>query len=344
MQDEDGAAEFFTRVGSEHRVPIGRADQPEVTEGRARSDGPHRAWAESDGTFWGVARSHKTLPAGLYRVGYDDRLSTSIFMRMLNVTDDIVTFPDGQIGAALDEVRAFIALRSRFLELGLLYKRGMMFYGPPGSGKTCTVQMIVRLLQEAHDAVCIFSDGPPRVAVNAMQALRRVESNRLIAVVLEDLDALCETHGESAYLSMMDGEAQVGSVIFICTTNYPERLDPRFVDRPSRIDSIRYIGMPSETARRAYFEAKLVGSSDVEITDYVVASDGYSAAYMRELIVQTKGFARPLADAKELIDSRRQLSKNVSSKRGPDEHGAGFTNGRAPSGIKGGAKIREVRR
>jgi SpoVK/Ycf46/Vps4 family AAA+-type ATPase len=89
---------------------------------------------------------------------------------------------------------------------------------------------------------------------------------------------------------MLDGETQIQNVVYVATTNYPERLDKRFVDRPSRFDTIRKIDMPNAEARKAYIKAKLPEADDITISRYVKNTDGYSIAYMRELIVLTQCF------------------------------------------------------
>jgi SpoVK/Ycf46/Vps4 family AAA+-type ATPase len=270
--------------------------------------------------FCGTAQSHQQIPSGVYRMGLHDSLGP-VFMRQKNDTDALVVLPDSESAKIVDELKKFKELKPQFAEHGFLYKRGVLMWGPPGSGKTCTLQLIVRTLMEEHDSVAVVIDRP-NVAGQCLQALRRIEPDRQVVAILEDLDALCERHGESEYLALLDGESQIDNIVYAATTNYPERLDRRFVDRPSRFDTIRYIGMPEPRARRTYFEAKMPGVSSQEIDRYVSKSNDYSIAHLRELVILTRCFGVPLLEAVDRIDVMRR--QPPASDKAPGRTKLGF--------------------
>jgi Intein splicing domain len=123
------------------------------------------------------------------------------------------------------------------------------------------------------------------------------------------------------------------------TTNYPERLDKRFVDRPSRFDTIRWIGMPSAAARRVYLEAKEPSLSGEELEQWVGSTDGFSVAHLRELVILVKCFDRPLKMAISRLEAMRL--RQPKSNDSPDKPifgivGSSITNGTgdAASAIK----------
>ncbi|MGH6791962.1 MAG: hypothetical protein ACRECF_04400 [Methyloceanibacter sp.] len=73
---------------------------------------------------------------------------------------------------------------------------------------------------------------------------------------------------------------------FAChNTNYPERLDKRFVDRPSRFDTVAYIGMPTAASRAAYLKAKEPSLSAEELERWVGLSEDLSIAHLKEMII-----------------------------------------------------------
>jgi hypothetical protein len=279
-----------------------------------------RAWAEADGTFWGTPQSHDRMPVGLYRMAVMQNIGPA-FLRQQNDTDSLVELPDSESSKVVDEIRAFKGLKEAFQAHGFLYKRGILLWGPPGSGKTCTLQMIVKMLMGEHGSIAVLVEHP-QIAATCLQALRRIEPERQIVALLEDMDSLCQQYEESAFLALLDGESQVDNIIFVATTNYPERLDKRFVDRPSRFDTVRYIGMPSAEARSTYLKAKVPDLSELALHEYVKLSDGYSIAHLREFIILTRCFGMPIKDAAKRLDGTR--SSPPSSERAPDRAAFGF--------------------
>lgn len=78
------------------------------------------------------------------------------------------------------------------------------------------------------------------------------------------------------------------SILFLATTNYPERLDRRFIERPSRFDTIKHIEQPSPSSRREFLKAKEPSLSPTELDEWVELSAGFSIAHLKELVIAVK--------------------------------------------------------
>lgn len=98
-------------------------------------------------------------------------------------------------------------------------------------------------------------------------------------------------------------------------TNYPKKLDKRFLDRPSRFDRVLFIGMPDVPSRKAYLETKAPSLKGAELDNWVAISKGYSIAHLREMMVGVFCFGYKVEDVVERINRmRRPESTNDPAK------------------------------
>ena len=330
--------EFFEQVGTRPATQRGsqnwavsgvaHRDEPVATPPTPPVIGPGKSWASSGDAFWRIGESHDHIPPGVYRCGNSPSIGPH-FIRVKNETDTLIVFPDSESTRIVEEIRRFQGMKEKFSSHGFLHKRGVLMWGPPGSGKTTTLQLLIKLIVDGHGGIAVLVDHPG-VAVACLQMLRTVEPDRQLVGVLEDLDALVERHGESEYLALLDGESQVDNVVYVATTNYPERLDARFVDRPSRFDTIRYIGMPSADARRLYLSTKEPSLSGAELDSWVAASEGFSVAHLKEMIIAVECFDQPVKAVVQRLEEMQQ--RKPTSEDSPDKVGMGLLAGRRTNG------------
>lgn len=313
------------RASASHTLGVPTAQHPAV-DGREEIASMKR-WAAANDVFRGAAETYDRLPAGLYRCALDN-CGNPLLLKQKNDTDGLIELPDDASVQILQEFDDFWARRSAFVDRGFLHKRGFLLWGPPGSGKTSCVNLLTRRLIHDVDGILLFLDVP-EVAARCLRMLRLIEPERPIVAIMEDIDALIQKYGEHEYLALLDGEAQVDRICFVATTNYPENLDRRFCDRPSRFDTIQYIGMPSAEARAAYLTAKEKSLSADEVRRWVAETDGFSLAHLKELIVAVKCLGQTFEAALERLEAMRV--RRPSSEDEPTRRRAGFI------GLAGGA-------
>lgn len=243
-------------------------------------------WACTETEFWSAPKLCEPLPSGMYR-GEVSSDKGPFLIRQDVKTDSLLVLPDTIMTSVIKEFEFFWASKQRFTQRGFLHKRGFIFWGPPGSGKSSLIQLLVKKLSELYGGIT-FLVNHPKVAQLCLEMIRRVEPERPIIAVLEDIDSLVTNHGESSYLAMLDGEVQVDNIVYIATTNYPDRLDPRFVDRPSRFDKIIKLGMPSAAARHEFLKVKEPSLTNHELEHWVKKTNEFSLAHLRELLIAVK--------------------------------------------------------
>lgn len=295
---DDGLEEFYQKAGSsampstKNRLS-GSAPEPEdcVEENDSMSsfgtggDAAVRRWAANDQMFWACSATYDGLPAGLYKPKHSNSIGYYLEKQIVD-TDDLLTLPDTASEAVLAEINKFWTLKEQFSARGFIHKRGILLWGDPGSGKTATIQLMIKEIIE-DGGIALFA-GHPGMTTACLQMIRRIEPERRLIVIMEDFESMIREYGDSEYLAMLDGESQVSDVVFVATTNYPEKLDKRFIDRPSRFDTIKKIGMPTSEARRFYLMNKEPTLEGDELDKWVDLSEDMSIAHLKEMIISNR--------------------------------------------------------
>lgn len=187
------------------------------------------------------------------------------------------------------------------------------------SGKSCTVQLIIKDVIDREGIVIKFNH--PGLFVAGVRALREIQPETPVVVIMEDIDAILENYCESNVLNILDGCEQIDKMVFLATTNYPERLGARIINRPSRFDKRFKIGHPNAESRRLYFESLMKGNMrdlDVDLEEWIRDTKGFSLAHLKELFVAVcilgddyKATIRTLESMKEKVSSDDDMGTHV---------------------------------
>jgi hypothetical protein len=251
----------------------------------AVSPSEYRQWQIGpNDTFRAAGVTVASLPAGVY-VGGFDQYGPYVERRPV-LCDDLIDLPDHATTRVLAGMETFWASADRYRALGFIHKRGVLLWGPQGSGKTVTVQLLMSRLIARNGIVLLF--GNPQITLSVLPMVRRIEPARPLIVVMEDIDEMIGSYGEHDILSFLDGEKQIDNVVQIATTNHPERLGARILNRPSRFDERIFVGMPSAESRLTYLEKAMersgAGIETAELLRWRDDTGGLSIAHLRELI------------------------------------------------------------
>jgi cell division protease FtsH len=167
-------------------------------------------------------------------------------------------------------------------------RHGLLFHGPPGTGKT----MMVRYLASCcKDHTVILLTGRQLGLIRESCQIARLLAPSI--VVLEDVDLVAHERSENncpmilhELMDEMDGLGTQAECIFLLTTNRPEVLEPALSARPGRIDQAVEFPLPDADGRRRLFEVYGNGLdlSTVDVVKYVAKTDGVSPAFIEELL------------------------------------------------------------
>jgi SpoVK/Ycf46/Vps4 family AAA+-type ATPase len=196
----------------------------------------------------------------------------------------------------------------RFARLGFAHRRGYLFYGKQGCGKSSLIhQIIARVVGAGHVA---FFCGHPAWFQMTLTRFRELEPDRPVVCVFEDIDAIIRQCGDSQLLQFLDGNAQINKVVNLASTNYPERLDRRIIARPRRFDRLLKIGSPEPRLREAYFARKLPELPQPVLDRWVEVSDGLPFAALAELVISVECLGHDLDSAAATL---RELDRHTPS-------------------------------
>lgn len=258
-----------------------------------------------DGKYMATSDIAEVLPAGAYEIGLEETSRMPIFNRKGLLHDKIIPL-SGLPRQIIKEIDEFWTKEALFTELGFLHRRGYLFYGSHGTGKSSLVHEIADTAVK-RGGVVFYCDNPEFFQAG-LALFRRVEPNRPVICIFEDIDAIIRKHGESTLLSILDGENQIGRVCNIATTNYPELLDKRIVGRPRRFDRVYRIGALDKKARTAFLKIKLPAKANLE--EWVAKTDDLSIASISEAIISVYCFDKPIDEAIQIM---RDLAVDKSS-------------------------------
>jgi hypothetical protein len=228
----------------------------------------------------------------VYEDGYwskDDKLFASI----RSATFDNLILPSHLKRGLREDFHRFFASREVYQKYGIPWKRGALFIGPPGNGKTHAIKALVNELNLPCLYVKSFKAEHTTEQSNMRRVFTRARRNAPCLVVLEDLDALIQDENRAFLLNELDGFADNDGVVVIASTNHPEKLDPAILDRPSRFDRKYHFTLPDLPERLAYIRHwNQALQSEMRLADSEAAAvaentSHFSFAFMKELFMST---------------------------------------------------------
>jgi transitional endoplasmic reticulum ATPase len=185
-----------------------------------------------------------------------------------------------------------------FARLNIEPPKGVLLYGPPGSGKT----LIARAVASEVKAHFIHVNGPEIIhkfygesEAKLREIFEEAQRRAPTVIFLDELDAIAPKRYDVAgdvekrvvaqLLASMDGLVSRGEVVVIAATNLPEAVDPA-LRRPGRFDREIAVNVPSRTGRLRILQIHSRGmplADDVDLERLSELTPGFVGADLEAL-------------------------------------------------------------
>lgn len=219
------------------------------------------------------------IKPGLYEIGYSMFGPVFQTVRMGNTIKPIL---NNDLYEQLDnEIHSFMRKEEVYDDMDLEYKRGILLYGPPGNGKTSFIKHFLKDRKNFISIIVSIHDDRDLGTVADILEMPNYDKY-LKVIVIEDIDGM-RNDIRSELLNFLDGMKRMRKVLFIATTNYPDKIDHALKKRPSRFDAVIKIDLPNPTSRAKLLKYYFKDLKGREMADAVKKSKGFSGAYFKEI-------------------------------------------------------------
>ncbi|MCL7475985.1 MAG: proteasome-activating nucleotidase [Methanosarcinales archaeon] len=227
---------------------------------------------------------------------------------------------DDEIKEVIETIELPLTDPQMFIDVGIEPPKGILLYGPPGSGKT----LIAKAVAHRAHATFIRMSGSELVQKYVGEGARLVRDVFQMAkdkspsiVFIDEIDAVGgrRTHDGTTgsaevnrtmiqLLAELDGFEERGDVKIIAATNRIDLLDPALL-RPGRFDRIIEIPMPDEKGRLEIFKIhtrNMALDENVDFDKLVKLTEDLSGADIKAIVTEAGMFVIRRRDRKIMMN------------------------------------------
>ena len=225
----------------------------------------------------------------------------------------------------------------KFHKFGMNPSKGVLFYGPPGCGKT----LLAKAVANECSANFVSIKGPELLTMwfgeseaNVREVFDKARAASPCVLFFDELDSIGTARGGSSggdaggagdrvmnqLLTEIDGVGVKKNLFFIGATNRPDILDEALL-RPGRLDQLIYIPLPDLPSRISILKANLRKSPlgpGVDLNFLGSITDGFSGADLTEICQRAaKAAIRESIQADAKIKAMKELNPNYQTTADP---------------------------
>jgi AAA+ superfamily predicted ATPase len=245
----------------------------------------------------------------------DDFSGTHETMRVHDlhaVSRNDVVLPKATMDQLDTHIFEFAKCREQLKRLGQSARKGILFHGHPGTGKTHVIRYLASNLP-GHTTILVTAEQ--MLNMEEYFALARIlqpcvmvfEDADLVARAREDISSQRAETRLNRLLYEMEGLGTDADILMFLTTNRLNSLEGALASRSGRVDLVLEIPLPDDDCRERLFRqyGYALNFQDEALAEAVVRSKGRSAADVKEMVRRL--VQRSVARGGSLVISREDV-------------------------------------
>lgn len=234
--------------------------------------------------------------------------------------DDLV-LDNSVIRLVREDFHLFLQRETWFKAHRMPFRRGYLFHGPPGNGKSSVIRAMLSTQGISGFTLNPFGTFSDDDMLAAM--FKEAAQTTPAILVLEDLDRCFPVDKERApeskislqqLLNHLDGVESQDGIIVVATANNPGILDAAILRRPGRFDRVVGFQNPYAELRQSYLRQLYKPLANEDLTECIRATAGFSFAQLREAYILAGQFALEEGgeiNARRLTQAARTLGETM---------------------------------
>lgn len=257
------------------RYDLGGVDVYFIDDGSTYVDGPY---VKDEQELYQALSVVIEKKVGRYLVLESSRNANDNWERSLRISP--IELRDDVYVSHLDEAELLESVK-KFFSKGL--NRAMIFYGPPGSGKTT---FALRLTKALGGSLLVLNGWSlsDRGAGSIFDAINIINPS---VVLFDDLDRIDGMEVLLSDLERMNRECGITNRLFIATVNDVKKI-PKALRRPGRFDQAVFFPPPNLESRKKILAVHAkqfeIDLSESDIASLSAITEGMTGAYLREVV------------------------------------------------------------